>query len=284
MKLQEERDIINKNGGTLRISLYKPESIKAAVMISPATGIRRSFYHRFALYLAEHNFGVITYDNEGIGDSLKGSIRKLDTDLISWGQHDMTAVLEELKSEFPNTHYHLIGHSAGGQLVGLMDNCTDLSSMLCVSSSSGAISNMYNPFKRKAKFFLNSFIPLSNMLFGYSKTNLLGMGGPLPKKVGAQWKEFCNTKGYLYDELGTNVKQHYYDSLNIPSMWIHALDDPIANYENVKDMRRVYSQMKGEIMTIDPYTYSYSELGHMKFFTESRKRLWKIAINWLGKN
>jgi predicted alpha/beta hydrolase len=127
----EELNIIIEceDGFQLSGKLFKPKKISAAVMIAPATGIKKEFYSAFANYLAENGFANLTFDNRGIGESIDKSINSSNASLTNWGKLDMTAVLEYLKSEFPNTDYHLIGHSAGGQLVGLMKNAKELKSM-----------------------------------------------------------------------------------------------------------------------------------------------------------
>lgn len=81
-------------------TLYHPEELKGAVMIAPATGIKKHFYNSFAQYLSENGFGVITFDNRGIGGSKNGSINDVNASLINWGTLDMTAVLTALKNEF----------------------------------------------------------------------------------------------------------------------------------------------------------------------------------------
>ena len=57
--------------------IYIPsQAPKGAIMIAPATGIKQGFYAKFATYLAEQGYGVITYDNRGIGRSLQGRVSK----------------------------------------------------------------------------------------------------------------------------------------------------------------------------------------------------------------
>ena len=115
--------IMTERNRALAATVYRPkDKVKAAVMIAPATGIKRQFYHNFATYLAASGFGVITFDNEGIGESLSTDLAKCDASLISWGRHDMPAVLDALQDECADATYHLIGHGAGGQLIGLMPN------------------------------------------------------------------------------------------------------------------------------------------------------------------
>lgn len=268
----------------LSATLYTPNVIKGAILIAPATGIKKRFYKSFATHLTNNNFGVICFENRGIGDSKKGSINSINASLINWGKLDMFAVLEKLKDIFPNQTYHLIGHSAGGQLVGLMDNSLELKSMFNFASSSGSLHNMAYPFKLSAAFYLNVFIPISNFFFGKTNSQWVGMGEPLPKKVGKQWKKWCNGKGYVATDFGKEIKDHYYDKLEIPSLWLHAIDDGIANYKNVEEMTHVYSNSDVEIITLDPKELGEKSIGHMSFFSSKNKELWKYAINWLNKN
>ncbi len=197
----------------LSATLYQPDTINAAVIMAPATGIKKGFYHSFATHLVNNGYGVICYENRGIGKSKKGNINQIDASLISWGRLDMSAVLEKLKMCFPNQSYHVIGHSAGGQLIGLMDNCLELKSLFNFASSSGSLRNMPYPFKIFALFFMNVFIPLSNFFFGKTNSHWVSMGEPLPKLVAQQWRKWCNGKGYVATDFDKNIKSHLYLSL-----------------------------------------------------------------------
>ena len=273
-----------KDNTSLAATLFKPSDVKGAVLIAPATGIVRQFYTSFAKHLTEQGFGVIIFDNRGIGGSLKGNIKDSEASLVDWGAIDTVAALERLIQEFPNTKYHLVGHSAGGQLIGLMSNAEDLSSVFNYASSSGQLTNMKFPFNVRAQFFMNIFIPLSNLIFGYTKSPLMGMGEPLPKHAGRQWKEWCNGDGYVKTTFGKEVKQHWYNEFDVPSFWVNASDDDIANTKNVQDMLKVFPKLKAKVLELNPSDYNVSDIGHMKFFSKRRKELWPIATDWLEQH
>ena len=78
------------------------------------------------------------------------------------------------------------------------------------------------------------------------------MGEPLPKKVGREWRRWCNGKGYVKVDLETRIKEHLYDELNFNSMWVHSKDDDIANPDSVKDMIRVFPNIKAEVVSLLP--------------------------------
>ena len=235
--------IMTERNQALAATVYRPKNeVQIAVMIAPATGIKRQFYHNFATHLAENGFGVLTFDNEGIGESLSSALAKCDASLISWGRHDMPAVLDALQDEFSDATYHLIGHSAGGQLIGLMPNYSALASVLNVACSSGRIKNMSMPYKLKAMGFMDAFIPLANLTLGYTPSDKIGMGEPLPRGVSRQWREWCNGAGYIKTAFGKSIQTHFYDDITMPSLWLGFSDDDIANRKNMDDMIRVFTK------------------------------------------
>ncbi len=253
-------------------------------MIAPATGIKQTYYYAFASWLAQQGFCTITYDNRGIGQSLNGSIRECPATLQDWGELDMPAVLETLIKQVPDTKYHLIGHSAGGQLTGLMHNASGLSSMFNFACSSGNISQMNYTFKLQAWFFMNVFIPFSNLAFGHTKSHWMGMGEPLPKAAAQQWARWCNGNGYVKTDFGKSIKNHNYDSLQLPSLWLHAQDDDIANHANVLEMKNVYRKSESKIISLNPLETGNNSIGHMGYFSRSCSNLWPLVLDWLEQH
>ena len=162
-----------------------------------------------------------------------------------------------------------------------MDNALELKSMFTFASSSGSLNNMPYPFKLFAGFYLNVFVPLSNFLFGKTNSHWVGMEEPLPKLVAKQWRKWCNGKGYVAMDFGNDIFNHFYDDLVLPSLWLHATDDGIANLVNVKDMTRVFSQSSVKIETIDPQIKGIKHIGHMGFFSSKNNELWKYTLEWL---
>ena len=280
--------IMTDRNQALAATVYRPkEGTTTAIMIAPATGIKRHFYHSFALYLAESGFGVLTFDNEGIGESLSTNLPKCDASLISWGRHDMPAVLDALQDEFPEASYHLIGHSAGGQLIGLMPNYQAITSVFNVACSSGRIKNMGMPYKLKAMGFMDAFIPFTNLTLGYTPSDKIGMGEPLPRGVARQWREWCNGAGYIKTAFGKSIHTHFYDALNMPALWLGFSDDDIANSENMDDMIRVFTNMPVEKRFFNPEDFGLNQIGHMRYFSSKTNakapELWQMAVDWFSK-
>ncbi len=283
-KIQHE--IVCSDDTVIVSTLFQPQNstIKGAVMLAPATGIKQTFYFAFANWLAQQGYTTITFDNRGIGKSLVGHVKHSRASIQEWGEFDMPAVLKMLMSKEPHVNYHLIGHSAGGQLVGLMQNASSLSSIFNFACSSGNLSQMSYPFKIQALFFMNVFIPLSNLVFGYTKSHWVGMGESLPKAAAKQWTHWCNGSGYAKTDFGHSIKKHWYDDLELPSLWLYADDDPIANQDNVIEMMNVYSNSASEIYPLNPKILGHKNIGHMGFFSRSCSDLWPLALKWLNQH
>ncbi|MCU7553306.1 alpha/beta fold hydrolase [Alteromonas sp. ASW11-19] len=282
--MQKNLFIECEDGTPLAATLFTPPRPRATVMIAPATGIRRQFYTHFASYLCALGFTVMTFDNRGIGDSLNGPVQHSKATLVQWGQLDMQAVLQTLQQAFPGLPHFLAGHSAGGQLAGLMPGACDLSAIFTFGSSSGRLANMRWHYRPKAHFFMNLFIPLTNRLFGHTKSHWVGMGEPLPAGVARQWQQWCNGKGYVETAFGQEVTRHHYYSITCPAFWVLAKDDPIACEKNARDMLRVYRNMPATLKIIDPQTHGVDQIGHMRFFSRQCKPLWSLAADFFEQH
>lgn len=279
--MQQDITLVCEDKVSLAATLYTPDAPVGAVMIGPATGIRRQFYTHFANFLKEQGYAVITYDNRGIGGSLQGSVKDSEASLVCWGKQDMPAVLGELQARFPALPCFLVGHSAGGQLVGLMHNATALTAMCNFGSSSGQLSNMRPGYLLPAHLFMNVYIPLNNLLFGHTKAHLVGMGEPLPKRVARQWQQWCNGQGYVQTAFGREVKNHFYDAIRCPSKWLIAEDDDIANLANVHDLLRIFPNMEAEVQSLNPADHGIAKIGHMGFFSRRCQSLWPLVSDYL---
>ena len=91
---------------------------QAQVVVAGAMGVQQSYYQAFARWLAEHGYGVTTFDYRGHGLSLQGPLRDAKADLLDWAK-DCELVAAQLKQQFPEQPLIWIGHSVGSQLPGL---------------------------------------------------------------------------------------------------------------------------------------------------------------------
>ncbi|XQF94296.1 hypothetical protein ACOBV9_19065 (plasmid) [Pseudoalteromonas espejiana] len=55
----------------------------------------------------------------------------------------------------------------------------------------------------------------------------------------------------MQSAFGDTVFQHCYNTLAMPSMWVNATDDDIANNANVADMLSVFPKLKASKLTLN---------------------------------
>lgn len=252
------------------------------ILIAPATGIRRHFYAPLATALAHRGHHVLTYDNRGIGGSLIGHVRDSDATLTDWGSLDLPAVAQHLHHHTGNQPIHVIGHSAGGQLVGLMPNHHLIASIYNVACSSGSIHLMRPHDQPKGRFFIQAFLPATTWALGYAPNHLVGMGEPLPAGVAKHWSTCCQGHGYTQTLFGTDITEHWYDRIAASSMWTNASDDFIATDAAVTEMTNLHSSSAISRHTFTPADAATKTIGHMGYFWPGNHHLWNHLYNWLN--
>lgn len=283
MTSQKSVDIVAPDGLRLQGTLFVPEHPVATVLLCSATGIKQQFYWSFAQWLRAQNHVVLTFDYRGIGASLHGrSVRDSPAKKHEWGIYDMPAALDYLLNEYSRLPAHLVGHSAGGQLVGLMRNHARLERVVTVGSSSGYLQNFTTPVRPLAALVLKAFIPWTAKVLGYVPTSWIGYGEDLPAGVALQWARWCTSPGYASNAFGSDVKRNYYDDVEAKILWLTASDDPLATPANVDDMIRLFSRAEITRLCVEPATFGLQKIAHVDFFRKRNAALWPVVADWFS--
>ena len=253
------------------------KNTKTPVLVAPGTGIPQSFYFAFCQDLAK-NQGRPTFifDYHDIGESLFHKLKDSQATIAGWAQYDIPAALDWLCNKTHTDKAILLGHSLGGSVAGLMHNYHAIEKIVAIAASTGYLGAMKKDYRRKALFFFNVFIPLSNLFFGYVKSSAMRMGEDLPAKVGKEWGRCCKKDGYIYNAIGQTIQVNYYDKITCPFTVIYALDDDISCPANVASLMRYYPNAQQKIIALSPQDYGLKHLGHTLFFKEKYRVLWPL--------
>jgi predicted alpha/beta hydrolase len=269
-----------RDGSPLAGTLY-PHSgaeLGAVVLVSAATGARQRYYSRFAAFLAARGLPTVTYDYRGIGGSRPESLVGFEARLQDWGELDLAGAIATVRERFPGRRLLLVGHSMGGQLLGLADNARDVTALLTVGSGSG----YYRLFPHRLRMALNWRVlaPVLVRTFGL----LPGWAGTvedLPAGVASQWARWCLSPDYLMSE-GGEARRGAYASLDLPLRAYSFTDDPIASPEAVRHLLSFHTGARVEHRLLSPEQVG-RPIGHFGFFRESfRGLLWAEAAEWLA--
>ena len=120
---------------------------RRAALINSATAVPRKIYRGFAGYLASQGFAVVTYDYRGIGGSRPGPLRGYNVRMRDWAALDVAAAIDHMRAVRPNLPLTAIGHSFGGQALGLAPNNSEISRALFVAAQAGYWRLFHSPEK-----------------------------------------------------------------------------------------------------------------------------------------
>lgn len=246
------------------------------VLVCPATGVTQGFYHHFNQWLSEQGINVMVFDYRGMGESLHTPLNQSTVSKQDWGQLDIPADIETLLNKTGNQQVIIVGHSAGGQLTGIVPNYKKIAQVIAISGSTGHVKGLKGRTKRLAPILFHIIFPISFLVNGYGATRFVGMGENLPKNVARQWVEFCSKPGYVMNAVGKTIFEDYHQEIRCPITSYWASDDEIATDANVKDLLRLYPHAKTEMIQLNVQDFGHKTIGHTGMFRKSHQNLWPI--------
>jgi predicted alpha/beta hydrolase len=278
------------DGYALGATLFLPRGAKQhAVLINSATAVPRRIYRKFASYLARRGSAVLTYDYRGIGDSRQRamvgyvkpkSLVGFKATMTDWAALDITAAVSWMRERYHTLPLTYVGHSFGGQALGLLPNNTEVKRALLIAAQAGYWKLMTSPERYRVYALLNFVgMPLTRAL-GYMP-GWAGVGEDLPKGVFEQWTRWLMSERYLFDEPGLKALENFAKYTG-PIRSLCFSDDPWATRPAVSLLCSFFTATMPDVITITPDDADTSAIGHLGFFRpEHRDTLWRGAAEWL---
>jgi predicted alpha/beta hydrolase len=270
--------ILARDGFALAGDLHRPSGgVRAAALIAPAMGVPRRYYGAFAAHLAEEGIATLTFDYRGIGDS--GS-PDLAVRLPEWGELDLDAAIRHLRSEFPEAPLLYVGHSVGGQLMGLLRN-PPITAALFVASQSGYWKN-WDGAARVAMFaFWHAVIPASVRVLGRLPMRALGQGEDVPGGVARDWARWGRHPEYIMS-YARGREALAFSTYAGPLRTYSISDDGYAPKRSIEALAKFYERASVELRVVKPSELGLRKLGHFgPFMRTARSTLWMEMREWL---
>ncbi|EAY31150.1 alpha/beta hydrolase family protein [Microscilla marina] len=277
----QELKITTPDGHPLAVTSFNPAGApKAVVMINSAMGVLRQYYNKFAAFLANEGFQVYSYDYRGIGGSSPKSLRGFEASIHQWGIVDVNTMIEYATVQHPNLPLTAIGHSVGGQALGLAPSCQKVQAIMLVASQVGNWA-YWDKGRTKLKFFWKYMLPYLAKLFGYFPAKKLGMFENLPKGVAIEWSQWGSHPDYLFAYDFEVPKQH--SELEVPLLSWSFTDDGYAPIRAVKALLNRYNKADITHRHLAPQDLGVNRIDHFGFFREKFKdSLWADSVEWLN--
>lgn len=274
-----------RDGVNLAATLFKPDcaplkrSGGGAVLINSGTGIPRQFYAAFATHLAACGFTVMTYDYRGIGgsDSPRGATME------DWGSIDQPSMLDHLARLAPGARLAVVGHSFGGQVLGLADNISAVRAVVLIGAQSGHWRHWPLGKQRLRVMVLWwLLIPGLTALIGRFPGAWFGTAN-LPSDIARTWARWGRSRHYVSDRSGRPLRP-YNDDVAMPIRWLSFSDDPLAPFDAVEALRSYYPNATVERGHHAPADLGVEAIGHFGFFRKSMpRRPWDDLASWLER-
>lgn len=244
------------------------------ILISPATGVRRGIYRHLAGFLAARGAVVVTWDWRGTGESRPESLRGFAASLRTWGEQDLGGLLRWARESHPGEKVGLIGHSFGGQALGLAPDAVHLDAAVTLAAQSGYLGHWPWRLRLPLIGLWYALMPGLAHLLGYFPARRLGFGEDLPRGVALEWAQWCRRPAFIGDWAG-------HRRFEVPVLGFSFEDDPIAPRRAVDVL---HEQFGGAVTRrhFAPRDLGVRRLGHFEFLRPGvAPALWEEIASWL---
>ncbi|MFO0748917.1 MAG: alpha/beta fold hydrolase [Myxococcota bacterium] len=281
----EERTLATTDGHRVAIDIHLPPGAmagaRAAVVLAPAMGVKRGFYRPIARYLAERGLAVVSLDYRGIGDSAPASLRGFRAELHDWADLDLAAVVAFARARWPDLPLHWLGHSVGGQLLGLLPH-PPIARAAFVGSQSGHWRLWGAPKSLLMAGLWYGLIPGVVTLTGKLPMRALGQGEDVPAGVGLEWARWGRSRdyimGYARERGGLGFKTF---AGKLRSFAI--ADDGYAPPRSVEALTAGFEAADARTVHVAPKAVGLRSIGHFGAMRPSAEAaVWAPIARWLG--
>jgi predicted alpha/beta hydrolase len=261
---------------------------RAGVLIASAMGVEQHYYAAFAQWLAAQGFWVVTFDYRGMGQSrpaqFRRTLRGFEADVFTWGERDCATLVDFAADQLGDRPLLWIGHSLGGQILGLVPNRARVAAMVTVAAGSGYWLENAPQLRSYVWWLWYVAAPAAMGLFGYFPGRRLKKVGDLPLGVMRQWRAWCLDRNYLVGVEGAPVADRF-ASVTAPILSLSFTDDEYMSARNTESLHGFYRAAPREMKRIAPQSVGATAIGHFGFF---RRRfadtLWPHAGEWLRRH
>lgn len=286
----ERHEIVAQDGYRLAALLYSPpepangamhsqSALKGHIVVASATGVPQEFYRRFAEYACQRGFKVMTFDYRGIGQSNYGSLKGFRASFLDWAKLDLAAVVDAMSS--PEVPLFMVGHSFGGQALGLLPNHHKVAGLYTFATGAGWHGWMPRVEQLRVLLMWRLIGPLLTCWYGYLGWQRLGMGEDLPLGVYRQWKRWCRFPHYFFEDPRMPDVAEQFAAVRTPIIAVNALDDLWAPPQSRDAFIEAYRHASRIVIDLDPR--ETGSLGHMGYFRAKAAPLWEPVLDWFSQ-
>lgn len=260
-----------------------PDRASHVLVVAGAMGVPCRFYAPLARHFAHSGSLVLLFDYRGIGGSAPARLRGFRARARDWAQHDLGGALAHAAMQWPHLPLAVLGHSFGGQVVGLAPGADRVAALLLVASQSGHWRHWSGAARLGMWALWHLAIPGLVPLLGRLPGRLLGGGEDVPAGVALEWARWGRHRGYLFDpDIGHDLAG--YQRLAVPLRCIGFSDDGFAPRVATEALLAQYPMARIEHQHLHPADLGLTSVGHFGFFRPRAQALWEDCVRWLAQS
>lgn len=260
---------------------------RSVVIINAATSVRCNYYARFAKFLFDRGFDVITYDYRGIGSSRPRSLRNFEASWVDWGRLDFEAILQYALRTFVGQPIDVVAHSIGGFVIGFAPSAHHIRRIVTIGAQHAYWRDYAPAVRYKMLVKWHVFMPAVTALFGYFPGRRLGWLEDTPRGVVRDWSragkrfESAHRRGATAHLDDKEVMRHF-SEVTAATLALSTTDDEFGTVPAIERLLRYFPHSSATHLRIAPESVAQSRIGHFAFFSDCHEStLWPIALEWL---
>jgi predicted alpha/beta hydrolase len=268
------------DGVVLSGTVFEPagEPLGITVVVCGAVFVRERFYARMAEHLADRGCRVVTFANRGSGRSWTGQGAPR---LLDWGLKDLPAAIQWALGSEPGDRLFVVGHSMGGQLVGMSSAVHALEGVITVAATEA----WWGHWPRRTKAaILAAFvgIPVLGRMSSSFPADRSGLGPNLASSVVRDWARWGRTRGYLWAQTGRAGEMSTYRGRVLA---LSFSDDELLGCANAVDaLHRRWTSADIERRHVQPRDLGVGSIGHFGWFRkDAGPAAWDDALAWMDR-
>lgn len=261
---------------------HAPGAAKGSVIVNPATGVLARYYHRYARFLTEHGYNVLTYDYRGIGASRPASLRGCRYRWRDWGMQDFDAAVKWLRAQSRDSTLQVVGHSIGGFLPGYAEAASSLHRILAVGAQYAYWPD-YAPANRIGMFARwHIVMPALTAICGYFPGRRLGWLEDLPAGVATEWSfRGARMEQSVPAEERTRILEHF-AAVRADILSITTDRDEYATIPAVARGLSYYTSANRSLVQLEAEDLPDGPRGHFALFhADHTHDFWIKTLQWL---
>jgi predicted alpha/beta hydrolase len=224
---------------------------------------------------------ALTLDNRGNGGSRVGPVRRSRARLREWAEQDLAGAVDLLAAAVPGAPLLWVGHSVGGQLLGVVDD-PRIAAALLVGAQSGHWRHWSGVGRVGIVALWYAVIPLLVPLLGRLPARVLGGGEDVPAGVAREWARWGRHRDYVLSYARPRGGLGF--TRFAGAIVSYAIsDDAFAPLRSVEALLGFFPEARTELRVVRPADLGERAVGHFGFFRPRfEPTLWREAGTWLG--